>query len=63
MQLHLIPAIAAIAATVSAHAASPYTATSPDGRTRVELAAGDGQLTYAVLRDGATVIAPSPRPE
>ena len=38
----------------------PYTVLSPDGRTRLELSARDGKLSYSVSRDGATVIAPSP---
>ncbi|HEV2711329.1 MAG TPA: glycoside hydrolase family 97 catalytic domain-containing protein [Edaphobacter sp.] len=55
---------AAIAATVAPFAGQtrgrhPVTISSPDGRTRAELNAADGILSYRVLLDGKQVLAPS----
>jgi len=57
----LATAAAAAAAAPDTPAAGPLELRSPDGRNTVRVAIdGEGRPTYAVLRDGAVILAPSP---
>ena len=60
LSLLITSAILAMATPLSSLAQSPYTVESPDRRVRLEVTAREGMLSYAVVRDGVTVISPSP---